>query len=106
MDMLLYQEKATRTLNNSLSKQECITNLCMGIAGESGELIDYFKKHIFHGHDLDREHVKSELGDILWYLACLADTLEISLDDVSLSNVEKLEARYPEGFSQEKSRNR
>tara|TARA_B100000927_G_scaffold278034_1_gene260272 strand:- start:30708 stop:31028 length:321 start_codon:yes stop_codon:yes gene_type:complete len=106
MDMLLYQEKATRTLNQTLGMQESLTNLCMGIAGESGELIDYFKKHIFHGHELNREHVKSELGDILWYVACLADTLEISLEDVCLSNIEKLESRYPEGFSKEMSKNR
>ena len=106
MDILRYQEKATRTLNLSLTEKQVMTNMCMGLAGESGELIDHIKKHVFHKHDLDREYVKAELGDIMWYVACLADTLEISLDDVCISNIKKLESRYPEGFDVDKSINR
>ncbi len=106
MDMLSYQEKATRTLNYTGSSKSVMTNMCLGLAGESGELIDHIKNHVFHEHEIDREYVKAELGDIMWYVACLADVLEISLDDVSIGNIEKLEARYPTGFSEERSKNR
>ena len=50
MDMLSYQEKATRTLNYTGSSKSVMTNMCLGLAGESGELIDHIKKHVFHEH--------------------------------------------------------
>jgi len=106
MDTLMYQEKAVRTVNRSLTEKQSLTNMCMGLAGESGELIDHIKKHVFHDHPMDREYVKAELGDIIWYIACLSDTLGISLDDVCRSNISKLESRYPDGFSPEMSKSR
>jgi NTP pyrophosphatase (non-canonical NTP hydrolase) len=78
----------------------------MGLAGEAGEVVDYLKKVYFHGHEIDKEKLKLELGDVLWYVSNLALLHEISLNDVGRSNIQKLEKRYPEGFSVEKSINR
>ena len=50
--------------------------------------------------------VEKELGDILWYISEIATTLELRLDQVAAKNMDKLVARYPEGFSEERSRNR
>jgi len=97
-----YQELAERTVNG-LDERDRYLNYSMGLAGESGEVIDYLKKVLFHGHDLDKEVLKKELGDVLWYMATLATTAGFKLDEIAELNVEKLKKRYPEGFSTEKS---
>jgi NTP pyrophosphatase (non-canonical NTP hydrolase) len=79
---------------------------CLGLAGESGELLDLFKKWIFHGKPLDEEHAKKELGDVLWYCAEIAHSFKWDLDEVMQMNVDKLKARYPEGFSTDLSNHR
>ena len=101
-----YQKQAMRTLNRNLSKQEILLNGVMGLCGESGEAIDIVKKHMFHGHPLDKEALKKELGDIAWYLAETAYALDMPLEDILKTNIEKLKQRYPEGFSESKSINR
>lgn len=101
-----YQELAMRTVNPELDKNDMLINSVMGLCGESGEAIDIVKKWFAHGHELDREHLKKELGDIAWYLAEAATALDIKLDDVLEANIEKLKKRYPEGFATEKSQNR
>ena len=78
----------------------------VGLCGESGEAIDLVKKHLFQGHELDREAMATELGDIAWYLAEAATALELDLDDILETNIAKLRRRYPEGFSAERSINR
>lgn len=78
----------------------------MGLTGESGELVDYLKKWVGHGHKLDVENVEKELGDVLWYVAELCNALGLDMDEIAQKNVEKLKARYPDGFSQAASINR
>lgn len=73
--------------------------LALGLTGESGEFADLLKKHLGHGHPLDKDKALKELGDVLWYVARLADELDASLSDVATANVEKLRVRYPDGFS-------
>jgi NTP pyrophosphatase (non-canonical NTP hydrolase) len=91
------------TLNPALAKQDVLINAVMGLCGESGEAIDLVKKHLHQGHELDREKLIKELGDIAWYLAEAATALEIDLETVLERNIEKLKSRYPEGFSAERS---
>ena len=67
---------------------------------------DIVKKHLAQGHELDREHLIKELGDIAWYLAETAYALDVELEDVLALNIEKLKKRYPEGFNKEQSINR
>lgn len=78
----------------------------MGLAGEAGETADYLKKVLGHGHPLDLPRIEKELGDVLWYLAVLANSFGLSLNQVAKTNVEKLRTRYPEGFSSHASLNR
>lgn len=106
MEINEYQKLAMVTLNKKLDKKEMLTNSVMGLCGESGEACDLVKKHLFHGHELDREALIKELGDVAWYLAEAVAALDISLDEVFERNIEKLKQRYPEGFSEEKSINR
>lgn len=98
-----YQKLAMTTLNRSLDKKDVLINSVMGLCGESGEAIDIVKKHLFQGHELDKEKLAKELGDIAWYLAEAATALDMELDDIFAANIEKLRKRYPEGFDSEKS---
>ena len=101
-----YQKLAMTTLNPELSQKDVLINGVMGLCGESGEAIDIVKKHLHQGHELDREKLIKELGDIAWYLAETATALDVSLEEVLERNIEKLRSRYPEGFFTERSVNR
>jgi len=68
---------------------------CMGLAGETGEVIEHIKKQAFHGKYLDRGEVILELGDVFWYYTLLLRTMNITLDEVVAGNVAKLKARHP-----------
>ena len=103
MNVNEYQKLAMITLNKELNKKEMLLNSVMGLCGESGEAIDIVKKHYFHGHELDKEHLIKELGDVAWYLAEAATALDISLEDILSTNIDKLKKRYPEGFDKERS---
>ncbi len=105
MELATYQELSRRTMNGSpeLTFEQRLANFALGIAGEGGELADYLKKVVFHGHPLDHARLADELGDVLWYLAALASTTGLSLDAIAEGNVAKLRRRYPEGFSHDDS---
>ena len=100
------QQLAMKTLNPALSEKDILINGVMGLCGESGEAIDIVKKWLAQGHELDREKLKKELGDICWYLAETATALDCDLEDIMAANIEKLQKRYAEGFDTEKSVNR
>jgi len=73
----------------------------VGINAEGGEFLEIIKKMIFQGkpwNEDNREHLIIELGDIMWYIAQATQALEISIDEVIVRNVKKLERRYPEGM--------
>ena len=101
-----YQQLALRTLNPELDNKDVLINGVMGLCGESGEVIDLVKKHLAQGHELDREQLAKELGDVAWYLAETAYAIGYPLEDILRMNIEKLLDRYPEGFSTERSVNR
>ena len=101
-----YQRQAMTTLNPALSRKDILINGVMGLCGEAGEAIDLVKKHLHQGHELDRQALAKELGDIAWYLAETAYALEIPLEDILKANLAKLKERYPDGFSRDASVNR
>ena len=98
-----YQKLAMTTLNPELSKKDVLINGVMGLCGESGEAIDIVKKWLAQGHELDKEKLAKELGDICWYLAETATALDLSLEDIMAANIERLRRRYPEGFDSRRS---
>lgn len=101
-----YQRQAMATLNPALDKKDVLINSVMGLCGEAGEAIDIVKKWLAQGHELDKERLARELGDVAWYLAEAAAALDMSLEQILQGNLDKLKARYPEGFSTERSRER
>lgn len=114
-----YQQLAMRTndglnrlrLEDAIANQDDILvsqliNGCLGLTGEAGEVSDLVKKGVFHEKGIDLEHLKKELGDCAWYLAMICDACEFTLDDVMQTNIDKLKARYPEGFDTYRANNR
>lgn len=83
-----------------------LLNGCLGLAGESGETLDLVKKWVFHEKKLDMEHLKKEIGDVMWYVAMICHSAGFQLDDVMQTNVDKLVSRYPEGFDTYRSNHR
>lgn len=83
-----------------------IFNACLGLSGEVGEFNDMVKKWVFHEKELDIDHAKKELGDIAWYLAIACESFGWNLDEILQMNVDKLKARYPEGFDTNRVNNR
>ena len=103
LSFLIYQEKSKRTMNTALETKDQLNNYVFGLVGEVGEVVDLLKKFFFHGHEVDSNRLKSELGDILWYVSAVASLFNINLQEIAQGNVEKLEKRYPNGFSSEAS---
>lgn len=118
-----YQELAMRTndggstmrlikeINCKDAKLKCVSvggvlNACLGLAGEVGELNDLVKKAIFHEKEVDTEHLKKELGDVMWYVSMMCQSMGWELDEILQMNVDKLMARYPDGFDTVRANNR
>lgn len=101
-----YQKAAMATLDPALDKKDVLINGVMGLCGESGEAIDIVKKWLMQGHELDKEHLVRELGDVAWYLAEAATALDIPLEAVFQGNLDKLRQRFPNGFDTGASVNR
>ena len=101
-----YQKAAMETLNPALNQKEVLINSVMGLCGESGEAIDIVKKWMMQGHELDKEHLVKELGDVAWYLAEAATALDVPLEVIFQGSLDKLRRRFPNGFDTEASVNR
>ena len=82
----------------------------VGMSAESGEFLEIVKKIIFQGKPYNEDnvrHLKIELGDVLWYVAQACMALDISLDEITDMNIDKLSKRFPDGhFSEYYSENR
>ena len=92
-----YQKKAITTAVNDHEPLMEKTIWVMGIAGEAGEVLEKWKKIVAYNHGKvtsgDLQGLKKELGDVIWYIAVLADSLGLSLEDIVKLNVEKLADR-------------
>lgn len=96
-------------MTDGVVKPERLLTAALGICAEGGEFTEIVKKCVFQGKPMDEHtiyHLKREMGDILWYIAQGCIALDTSIEDVLYMNIEKLEARYPDGFESFRSENR
>ena len=100
-----YQKLAARTINKNLSTVECQYHALHGMVGEIGEIHSLYQK-VFQGHEYSEEHMKKEFGDLLWFIAEYCTARGWNLEDIMKMNIDKLRARFPEGFEVDKSLNR
>jgi NTP pyrophosphatase (non-canonical NTP hydrolase) len=110
MKMNEYAEAVTRTMKCEREPldldQAALVDYAIGLCGEAGEFIDLVKKAVFHKHAVDKTKLIEELGDVLWYVAALANTFEITMEELGGINIAKLKRRYPDKYTHEQSQNR
>lgn len=92
MELNEYQAQANRTLAGN---EHVLTHLSLGLASETGQIIELVNKYTFQGNDLDKSKLTHELGDLLWYLSQVAQWADIPFDDVATENLAALAKRYP-----------
>lgn len=102
MELNEYQKKALETAIHD--EKHKIIYAALGLGNEAGEVLGKVKKWL-RGDDGEgemsverRQALKEELGDVLWYLAVLANDLDLELDDIARVNVEKLKSRKERGI--------
>ena len=95
LTMDTYQEQATATA--VYPDDQALNYLVAGLAGEVGELASIFAKHWRGDGDLNHDHAKAELGDVLWFVAMLAEQLDTDLSTVAQGNLDKLADRANRG---------
>ncbi|EOA09533.1 nucleoside triphosphate pyrophosphohydrolase family protein [Pediococcus acidilactici] len=95
MEFNEYQKKANKTL---LGNEQVLTNCALGLAGESGQVVNLVKNYTFRGDDLDKEQLTKEMGDVLWYLSQVAQWADIPFEEVAQKNIKDLAKRYPHSF--------
>lgn len=96
-----YQKLASQTASPKDKKDE-FYHLVLGLVGEAGEIAEKVKK-LIRDHDgdlskLDKEDLKKELGDVLWYTSSTADFFDLSLDEIAHKNIDKLASRQARGI--------
>lgn len=92
-----YQTLATRPMKKLDNAHVAMLYFSGAICGEAGEQFELVKKHVRDGTPLDFDKLTKELGDVLWYVAAVCELHNIRLEDVALTNLEKLKKRYPSG---------
>lgn len=100
-----YQKLAARTINNNLTKLCKEYHALHGMVGEIGEIHSLYQK-TYQGHEYTEEHMKKEIGDLLWFIAEYCTVCDWKLEDIMQMNIDKLKARFPEGFEVDKSLHR
>lgn len=105
MNISRFEHEALRTAKYSIAGiNGADTNLAhaaLGLTSEAGEVATAIKAHIIYGKPLDVENVKEELGDILWFVAFMADLISVPMEDVAQGVIDKLKKRYPDDYSDE-----
>ncbi len=100
MDFEEYQKKAKETAVYPKLEPSWIYP-SLGLAGESGEIMEKLKKILRDSNSNDKEErikeLKKEFGDVLWYLSALATELNFSLQEIAEENIEKLKSRKERG---------
>jgi NTP pyrophosphatase (non-canonical NTP hydrolase) len=111
MELNEYQKLAGRTADFSgLPGQYPVMYCALGLAGETGELIEKIKKTMRNDNGVvspeSKEAIKREMGDVLWYLSQLAHFLDITFEDVGQTNIEKIADRAKRGVIKSEGDNR
>ena len=105
-----YQKAALKTAIINPAPLMDKTIWAMGIAGEAGEVIEKWKKIVAYKEGIidseDKAELSKELGDVVWYIALLAHSLGLSLDEIMSNNLKKLSDRKKRGVQKGSGDNR
>lgn len=99
MNLKEYQELCKKTAKKFETKEKEILTWGLGIAGEAGDIAGCIKKTFAHDND-QREGIKENVGDTLWYTAMICNFFNWDMEKILDENIKKLENRYPKGFTE------
>ena len=94
-----YQELCKRTGGNFDDKEKEILTWGLGISGEAGDIAGCIKKTFSHKND-QTAGIRENIGDTMWYISMICNFFDWNLEEILDENVEKLEKRYPNGFTE------
>jgi len=94
-----YQKWAIKTEQQFPTFEKRLANAALGLAGETGEVIEPVKKFLSIGRELKQDKMREEIGGVLWYMASLCDCLGITLQEVAEYNIDQLKKRHGDKFS-------
>lgn len=100
-----YQKLAARTMSPDMTDMQIEHHALHGMVGEIGEIHSLYQK-VYQGHEIEEEHLKKEVGDLLWFIAEYCTVMGWDLESVMRLNIDKLKARYPDGFEADRSLHR
>ena len=103
MDADEYVKEAARTKGGPYDIHKVgkyVLHGAIGLATESGELLDHLKRVIYYGQAFDPVKIMEELGDLMWYVACICDEMDLSLEQVMEQNIAKLMIRYQDKWNE------
>jgi NTP pyrophosphatase (non-canonical NTP hydrolase) len=91
-----YQHSASETSQLELAGPDSAIAAMLGIASETGQILNVWKKYLRDGADFpaNREFLKVELGDLLWYVSAVATALQLDLEEIAIANLERTHDRY------------
>jgi NTP pyrophosphatase (non-canonical NTP hydrolase) len=105
-----YQKHALKTALYSEQEFHNLMHWVLGMSGEAGEIANKVKKIIRDKNavvgEAEKQEIMKEMGDVLWYLAVLADHLGYKFDEVGQYNIDKLRSRQVRGKLQGSGDNR
>jgi NTP pyrophosphatase (non-canonical NTP hydrolase) len=87
-----YQQAAVKTLQPAADGTDPVTVPLLGLIGEAGSLATAYKKRLRDGPS--RQQLREELGDVLWYVAALAERLDFDLEDIAAASLVKTQDRW------------
>ena len=99
MELDEYQKACERTAKKFENRELEIATWGLGVAGEAGDVASCIKKTFAHKNDNVKDGIKENIGDMMWYAAMICNFFGWKLNDCLQGNVDKLKARYPDGFS-------
>jgi len=97
MEKLNDYQKAAYEFCSGKGKETPLLAGALGMCGEAGECAEIVKKALFQGHEVNKDKMIEELGDVMWYIALTATGLGVTLEEIATYNIEKLSRRYPTG---------
>lgn len=105
-----YQKQAQQTVINNKDPLMDKTIWVLGVSGEAGEIVEKWKKIVAYENGeitaTKKAELAKEMGDVLWYVAALAGSLDISLQEVAEANIKKVLSRKQRGVTKGKGDNR
>ena len=98
-----YQEFCRKNAVSFKDKEKEILTWAVGMAGEAGDVAGCIKKTITHKNN-QKQGIRENLGDTLWYMAMICNYFGWDFDKILKENIEKLEKRYPQGFTRKSAK--